>query len=193
MDGITYATIASPTTPYYLDTAVTVGTLYYYQVQATGTPSSSAFTAAISIVPTPNGEMSMAEIRLRAQQRCDRVGSNFVTTSEWNSYINQSLFELYDLLITSDLEYYVAPFAFFQTVSGQNGYNLPDGVTQFQQQNGTLFTPPPFYKLVRLTSVFRTRTTPMSRCASSIGLIETSSSIQTPLRQSTVCSTSSTA
>lgn len=43
--------------------------------------------------------MTLAELRLAAQQRADMVGSDFVSDSEWTSYINGSYYELYDLLV----------------------------------------------------------------------------------------------
>jgi hypothetical protein len=43
--------------------------------------------------------MTLAELRLAAQQRADMVDSDFVSDSEWTSYINGSLYELYDLLV----------------------------------------------------------------------------------------------
>ncbi len=147
-DGVTYSIVSSPATNNYLDTTVTVGTLYYYQIRATGSSGSSPYTAPQQVVPTPNGEMSLGEIRLRAQQRADRVNSPFVSNTEWNSYINQSLYELYDLLTTVYEDYFVAPEAFFQSVSGTATYPLPDGAVQFNDATGTPFTAQPFYKLL---------------------------------------------
>jgi hypothetical protein len=43
--------------------------------------------------------MTLAELRTAAQQRADQENSDFVSESEWNSYINQSYYELYDLLV----------------------------------------------------------------------------------------------
>ncbi len=43
--------------------------------------------------------MTLAEIRTACQQRADMVNSTFVSSAEWTSYINESLFELYDLLV----------------------------------------------------------------------------------------------
>ena len=42
---------------------------------------------------------TLAQIRLAAQQRCDRVNSQFVTTAEWGSYINSSAVQLYSIII----------------------------------------------------------------------------------------------
>ncbi len=146
-DGITYVTIATPSVPKYLDTAVTAGTQYYYQVAAVNGSGTSAYTNPQNVVPTPTGEMSLGEIRNRAQQRADRLNSPFVTMPEWNFFINQAMFELYDLLITSDEDYYTATPAQFNTNGSQYIYPLPDGVTSFINTAGNSFAAPPFYKL----------------------------------------------
>jgi hypothetical protein len=74
-----------------------------------------------------------------AQQRADRVNSNFVTLTEWNSYINQSYYELYDLLTTVYEDYYLAAPILFQTDGVNYQYDLPNG----SNYDGA----PAFYKL----------------------------------------------
>lgn len=70
--------------------------------------------------------MTLAEIRLLAQQRADMVNSAFVTDAEWLAYINGSLGELYDLLLTHyGADYYVAtPYSFVTTTAER--YALPE-------------------------------------------------------------------
>lgn len=148
LDGITYADYDTSIAPNYLDTDVVVGVQYYYQVASTNTDGNSLYTAPQSVVPTPTGEMSLGQIRLCAQQRADRVNSSFVTLSEWNSYINQSMFELYDLLITTFEDYYVTTPAQFSTNGSTYLYPLPDGVTSFTGPSGSPFVAAPFYKLL---------------------------------------------
>ena len=114
-DGVNYVTLSSPTLPQYLDTAVTIGTNYYYQVSSGNLDGLSPYTSPQSTVPTQPGQMTLGQVRLFAQQRADRVNSQFVTTTEWNSYINQSYFELYDLLVTVYEDYYLAPPAIILT------------------------------------------------------------------------------
>lgn len=138
-DGVTYSTVASPVVNLYQDTAVTTGTLYYYQVATTNGSGTSPYTQPQQVVPTLAGQMSLAAIRLAAQQRADRVNSNFVTLPEWNSYINQSTFELYDLLTTVYEDYNIAPLLTFVT-DGSAQYNLPDG--------SNYAGAPAFYKLM---------------------------------------------
>lgn len=125
-DGVTYSVVSSPVTNLYLDSTVSTGTLYYYQIAATNSDGTSSYGAPQSIVPTLTGQMSLGELRLRARQRADMENSQFVSTSEWNYYINQSYYELYDLLITCYEDYYVAPRLPI-TTDGTQLYSLPDG------------------------------------------------------------------
>lgn len=54
--------------------------------------------------------MTLGQLRTATRQRSDMVNSQFVTDAEFNSYINQSYFELYDILVsTYGDDYYVAP------------------------------------------------------------------------------------
>jgi hypothetical protein len=133
-----------------LDTAVTQGTQYWYQVAATNVDGTSPYTTPQSVVPTISGEMSLGQIRLAAMQRADRVNSNFVTLPEWNSYINQAMFELYDLLVTVFEDLYVAPPVQFQSDGTTYLYPLPNGTNTFQNalNLSQTVTPPPFYKLL---------------------------------------------
>jgi hypothetical protein len=124
-DGVAFSQIANPSVPQYLDTSVTVGTLYYYTMSAKNGSGESAQTTAQSIVPTRTGDMALSQIRLAAQQRADRVNSQFVTLPEWNSYINQSYFELYDLLVDTYEDYFVQTPYTFQT-DGNQQYTLPN-------------------------------------------------------------------
>lgn len=149
-NGVSFANVSTAASPNYLDTAVTIGTQYWYQVKATNADGDSSYTEPQSCVPTTSGEASLGQLRLNAQQRADRVNSDFVTLTEWNSYLNQSLFELYDLLIDQyGEEYFVAASpARFYTNGGSVSYPLPNGVLTFLDQNNQPWTPPPFYKLI---------------------------------------------
>lgn len=153
-DSITYTLIAtisgSPLATSYLDEAVVTGTQYWYKVAAVNTDGQGNYTVAQSVVPTPTGEMCLSQIRLAAMQRADRVNSNFVSIPEWRTYINQAMFELYDLLITVYEDLYVATPAQFTTNGSQFLYPLPDGVITFQSGinvNDTIVAKP-FYKLL---------------------------------------------
>lgn len=123
-DGVTYSTLASPATNLYLDTTATIGTLYYYQVASVNTDGTSGYTSPQQAIPTNTGDMSLAQVRLIAKQRADMVNSQFVTDSEWNMYINQAYFELYDLLVTEYEDYFMkAPLQI--TTDGSQQVTLP--------------------------------------------------------------------
>lgn len=152
-DNITYTTVStisgSPLATQYLDTAVTTGVQYYYRVAASN-GLLSPYTTPQAVIPAPTGEMALAQIRLAAQQRADRVNSQFVTAPEWRGYINQAMFELYDLLVTVYEDLYVATPIQFTSNGNQYIYNLPDGATSYMSGLDTSvnFVAEPFYKLI---------------------------------------------
>lgn len=83
--------------------------------------------------------MTLLQLRDAVRQRSDMVNSTFVSDAELNSYINQSAFEFYDLLITVYENYFMAPPIQFQT----------DGSMQFALPDGVLYSAAPkFYKLM---------------------------------------------
>ncbi len=154
LDNVTFTLLAtitgSPLATSYLDTAVTLGTQYFYKVAASSVDGDSPYTLSQSTIPTTTGEMSLSAVRLQSMQRADRVNSNFVSTPEWNTYINQAMFELYDLLVTLFEDYYVyADAPMFQCTGNQFQFPLPNGVDTFTSSiSGATITPPPFYKLL---------------------------------------------
>lgn len=124
LDQLTYASVATVAVPQYLDTTVTEGIQYWYTVTASnGTESPSS--ATVTAVPAKSGAMSLYQLRQEAKQRADRLNSGFVTDTEWNSYINQSAFELYDLLTQAWEDYNVKDSTFVCT-AGVDMYDLPD-------------------------------------------------------------------
>ena len=153
LDNVTFSLIASPAVPQYVDTAVTVGVQYYYQI-ASSNGTVSAYTASQCVIPTLPGQTTLSQLRLLSKQKADRVNSNFITDTEWNTYINMSYFELYDILVQKyGNEYFVAPPAQFLTYgssssSGNQFYPLPDGVTPFLAADGSTFVPKAMYKLL---------------------------------------------
>lgn len=70
---------------------------------------------------------TLAEFRTLVLQRCDMVNSNFVSTSELNSWINQAADCLYDLIVSRYEDYYTTSFE-FSIPSGSDGYTLPEEV-----------------------------------------------------------------
>lgn len=130
-DGVTFSVLATPSVTSYLDTTALVGVKYYYKVASVNGDGTSSYTGAQSTIPALPGQLSLGELRYRAQQRADRVNSQFVTMPEWNFFINQAYYELYDLLITVYEDYYVAPRLTFET-DGSDSADLPNG----QNYNG---------------------------------------------------------
>lgn len=149
-DGVTYTVLATPATNYYLDSAVTLSTQYFYKVAGVNGSGTGILSSSIALIPTMGGEMSLQELGINARLRADRLNSNFVSLPELNSYINQSLTELYDLLITVYEDYFKAPNAiFYSQGANKQLYPMPDGVTTFYQADGTTpFVPKPIYKLL---------------------------------------------
>jgi hypothetical protein len=117
-DGVNFATLATPTTNSYLDTSVTVNTLYYYQLASSNVSGLSGYTASQPIIPNNIGQMNLGQLRLQAQQRADRVGSNFLTLPEWNENITNSYKELYDLIAQKFGDDYFIAFPYTYTTSG---------------------------------------------------------------------------
>ena len=135
-DNTIFSLIASPTTITYLDNTVTSGTLYYYYILSHNGSGDSPQTSTLSIVPVPQGKMSLGQLRLQAQQRADRENSNFVGLAEWNTYINQSAFELYDLLTTLYEDYFVTAPVTFVTDGTTSQYNLDTIAPNFYKLSG---------------------------------------------------------
>lgn len=138
-DGVNFSTVATPVLNEYYDTFPIIGVPYWYQIAAQNSDGIGAFTASQVSVATLPGDMTLGEIRLRAQQEADLQNSKFVSLPEWNFYINQSYYELYDLLITTYEDYFVAPRLVFQTDGIKQQYDLPNG----ENYNGA----PALYKL----------------------------------------------
>lgn len=147
-DGVAFSSVGTVSVPNFLDTTVSTGVAYYYQLASVNVSGTSGFSSAVYVIPSGNAQLALGMIRLAAQQRADRVNSTFITPPEWNSYINQSYFELYDRLVTVFEDYYVATPAVF-AVSGTSGtYPLPDGTVSFTNPSGSAFVAPAFYKLL---------------------------------------------
>jgi hypothetical protein len=149
-DGVNYTVLATPSANNYLDQAVTIGVQYFYQVASVNGSGTSGYCTPLSIIPAPTGEMSLGSLRLAAQQKADRINSQFVTTQEWNTFINLAMNELYDLLITVYEDYFMAPRVQFTAPGNQSIFPLPNGTLQFNSypNQGPLFTAAPFYKLL---------------------------------------------
>jgi len=166
LDGVNFTNLATSTTNQYLDSFPGIGIQYYYQVAGVSTAGTSVYSTIASMVSAPPSEMSLSELRLRCQQAADRVGSDFVVTSEWNYFIRLGMYELYDLLMTSYEEYFAQDYAFIHTNGQMEDYPLPDGATNYLGGvfGGTTGTPAPaFYKLAGMDLNVNTSTITPSR------------------------------
>lgn len=151
VDGVNFVNQGAPIPGIqYLDSFPGVGIQFFYQVIAINGSGNAPTSTVVSMVAAPPGEMSLLELRLRAQQRADRVNSAFVLNSEWNYQIRLAMYELYDLLITSYEDYNIAAPVFINTNATTSNYPLPDGATNYKGGvfGGLSGTPAPrLYKL----------------------------------------------
>lgn len=130
-DGVNFTDLATSTTAQYLDSLPGVGTMYYYQVAAVNSSGTSTYSSIVQMVAAPPSEMSLFELRLRSQQTADRVNSQFVSTSEWNSFLRLAMYELYDILITSYEDLFAQQYVFINTNGTTQNYPVPDGATNY--------------------------------------------------------------
>lgn len=134
----------------YIDSLPGVGIMYYYQVAALNASGTSPYSSVAQMVAAPPSEMSLYELRLRAQETADRVNSQFVGTSEWNAFIRLAMYELYDLLITAYEDLFASQYVFINTNGTTQNYPVPDGCTNYLggvYPNATGAPSPAFYKL----------------------------------------------
>ncbi len=146
--GIQYQYIDAQVAPGTLTPAI--GTMYWYQVAGINGSGTGAYSNTANMVPAYPAEMSLFELRLRARQRADRVGSSFVTDSELNTMLRTAAYELYDILMTSYEDWFATSYFSIQTDGTTANYPLPNGVTNYLggTYTGTSGTPAAaFYKL----------------------------------------------
>lgn len=96
--------------------------------------------------------MTLAQLQLAVRQRADIVNSQFVSDDELTSYINQSYFELYDLIVSryGDNYYVQTPYQF--TTNGTDAqfplptdfYKLLGVDLSLTNQSNTFVTLKPF-------------------------------------------------
>lgn len=151
-DGVNFTNLATGlTSTQYVDSLPGIGTMYYYQVLAVNGSGNSVASSVVQMVAAPPSEMSLYELRLRAQQTADRVNSQFVTTSEWNAFLRLAMYELYDILIVAYEDLFASSQVTIQTNGSTANYPLPDGVTNYfgstYPSTGTTNPAPALYKL----------------------------------------------
>lgn len=75
------------------------------------------------------GTVTLAQLKTRARERADMENSGFISDSELVSYINASVAELYDLLVSKYGEdYFVASPYSITTTNNQDTYALPSNL-----------------------------------------------------------------
>lgn len=131
-DGVNFSNLATTgVVTQYVDALPGIGIMYWYQVAGVNGSGTSVYSSIVQMVAALPSEMSLFELRLRAQQTADRVNSQFVTTSEWNAFLRIAMYELYDILITSYEDLFASQFVFINTNGTIQNYPLPDGVTNY--------------------------------------------------------------
>ncbi len=131
-DGVNFTDLATTAiVSQYVDSLPGVGVMYFYQVAAINGSGTGIYSSIAQMVAAPPSEMSLFELRLRSQQTADRVRSNFVEPSEWNSFLRLALYELYDLLITSYEDLFSSSTVLINTNGQTADYPVPDGVTNY--------------------------------------------------------------
>lgn len=128
-----FTNLATPAVNNYLDTGVTPGIQYWYQVASNNSGGTSNFNTIgtnglpLTITPCLPGQINLGYLRYFSQLKADKLNSEFLTVDEWNFNINQSAFRLYDLLVTKfGDKYFLAPPLTFNT-NGTAVYPLPNG------------------------------------------------------------------
>ncbi len=131
-DGVNFTNLATTgVTTQYVDSYPGVGIVYYYQVAGVNGSGTSPYSSVMQMVAAPPSEMSLGELRLRSQQTADRVGSQFVTVSEWNAFLRVAMYELYDILITSYEDLFASEYVFINTNGTTQNYAVPNGYDNY--------------------------------------------------------------
>ncbi len=146
-----YADYATSPMNNYLDSAVTVGTQYWYQVASINGSGTSNFNPTgtnslpLTITPCLPGQINLGYIRYMSKLKADKLQSQFLTDDEWNFNINQSAFRLYDLLVQKFGEkYFLAP----PIQVSVSSFVVSQGLAFAAMPNGALYNnAPALYKL----------------------------------------------
>lgn len=131
-DGVNFTDLATlGLVAQYLDELPGTGIMYYYKVAATNTDGTGTYSTVAQMVAAPPSEMSLYELRLRSQQTADFVNNQFVTASEWNSFLRLAMYELYDILITAYEDLFADKYVFINTNGTTQNYPIPNGVSNY--------------------------------------------------------------
>jgi len=128
-DGLNFVTLGSSVSPFYLDSAVTVGNEYYYQVASVNGSDVSPYTQSYPPLITPclPGQINLGYLRYQAQLKADKLNSEYITLDEWNFNLNNSTDELYDIITLKFGEDYNMAPPLYIPLTGLEKYPLPDG------------------------------------------------------------------
>lgn len=128
-----FTTISSPVVNKFLDTTVNPAIQYWYYICSQNSdgisPPASHGTnnLVLSVIPCLPGQISLGYLRYMVKVRTEKIMSQFLTDDQWNFFINQSAFRLYDMLVGKyGDDYFFAP-ALIINMTGVDFYPLPDG------------------------------------------------------------------
>jgi len=101
-------------------------------------------------------QVTLSDLITRSRQRADMVNTQFVTDSEITSYLNESLGELYDLIIqNAGNEFFMRRAWIRETPPEDAPVPSPDGYMVRDAQDGTFAVlPPDFYRLLGVEAHF---------------------------------------
>jgi len=69
--------------------------------------------------------VSLSTLRARAQRAADQENSNFISTAEWQDYINHGLRRMHDLIVSASGDEYCLKSYNFTLVANTSTYALP--------------------------------------------------------------------
>lgn len=158
LDGVNFTNLATSTTNQYVDSLPGVGIMYYYQVAGVNGSGTGSYSNYAQMVAAPPSELSLFELRLACRQRADRVDSSFIEDSELNRIIRLSMYELYDILMTSYEDYFAQDYISIQTDGTTSRYPLPNGVSNYLtgSSSGAGVPAKAFYKLAGMDLLVNT-------------------------------------
>lgn len=121
-DNAIFTSIGTTSSLQFSDTTGILGTVYYYQVQASQVIATvltySLPTVSLSGISLVPGQVTAGNLILEAQQRCNKENSRFYTNQELFSMASQSYKELYDLVTEAYGSNYYMKTPFTYTTSG---------------------------------------------------------------------------
>jgi hypothetical protein len=119
--------------PFYVDTDVVPGAQYWYALASVSGAGTSPLqyvgtnNLPLSITPCLPGQIPLGYLRYMAKNTADKLFSQFLTDDMWNFNINQSMKELFDVLVSKfGDDWFLAP-PLLISLTGLQFYPLPDG------------------------------------------------------------------